>query len=163
LTASIALVFTIGKSTNNNENQLTKISLAVPCECGCPAISPQIATRIVNGEAAVLNSWLWQLLLADFSYEGRPLSYCRVTVITPKHVLTAAHSVFGWSPRYVGVFPRLHVYNASTLSPSVAYMAERIYVHESYDDQSLNDDVAVILLRTPIPLDDRVSLLNPQI
>ena len=60
LTASIALLFTIGKPTNsnNNGNQST-VTLAEPCECGCPAINPQLSTRIVNGEAAVPNSWPW--------------------------------------------------------------------------------------------------------
>jgi secreted trypsin-like serine protease len=164
LTASIALVFTIGRkntttiiNNNNNGNQST-ITLAEPCGCGCPAISPQISARIVNGEAAVPNSWPWQLLLVDFTADGIPFSYCGASLITPKHVLTAAHCVFGWSPAYVGLFPRLHDFNISSWTPSVAYMAERIYVHESYDDRTLNDDVAVIRLKTPIPLEDRVSL-----
>ncbi len=41
LAASIVLVFTIGKLTNNNNNgnQSITISLAVLCDCGCPAIS----------------------------------------------------------------------------------------------------------------------------
>ena len=36
-------------------------------------------------------------------------------------------------------------------------MAERIYVHESFDEPSGFDDIAVIRLRTPIPLDDHAS------
>jgi secreted trypsin-like serine protease len=173
LTASIALIFTVGRPTNNsknhnnnntsnnssNGNQSTIMFLAEPCECGCPAISPKITSRIINGEAAILNSWPWQLLLIQFSYEGVPRVYCGASLITPKHVLTAAHCVFGLSPRYIGVIPRLHVFNTSSWSRDVAYMAERIYVHESFDDRSGVDDVAVIRLRTPIPLDDDVSLI----
>jgi secreted trypsin-like serine protease len=160
LAASIAFVFIIRKSPNNNKgNQSTTISLAEPCECGCPAISPQLTTRIVNGEAAIINSWPWQLLLIEFSDNGKPLRYCSASLITPKHALTAAHCVFGLSPRYAGVIPRLHVYNVSAWSIDVAYMAERIYVHESYDDLSSDDDIAVIRLRTPIPIDDHVSLV----
>lgn len=160
LTASIALVFTVGQSThnnNNNGNQSSIISLFEPCECGCPTIRPQITPRIVNGEAAVPNSWPWQLLLINYSYTGVPQFYCGASLITPKHVLTAAHCVFGLSPRYVGVIPRLHDYNVSTWSTNFAYMAERIYVHESFDDRSGVDDIAIVRLRTPIVLDDRVS------
>lgn len=159
LTASIVLVFAFGKLTFNKsiENQSTKISLPEPCECGCPVVSPQITSRIINGEAATVNSWPWHLLLVRYNYQGIPRSYCGASLITPKHILTAAHCVFGYSPRYIGIIPRVYVYNASRWSKELAYMAERIYVHESYDNITLNDDVAVIRLRIPIPLDDYVS------
>ena len=160
LTASIALVFTIGKPTAAPTVVVTTAPvLAEPCACGCPAITPQITPRIVNGEGAIPNSWPWQLLLINFNSIGIPQSYCGASLITPKHVLTAAHCIFGWSPRYVGVIPRLHAFNISSWSPSIAIMAERIYAHESYDDFSLNDDIAVIRLRTAMPLDDQVNLV----
>jgi len=182
LTASIALVFTIGKptvaptaastgvptthptesstitSTVTTTITTTPSLLGEPCACGCPVITPQITPRIVNGEGAIPNSWPWQLLLVNYGPTGVPLSYCGASLITPKHALTAAHCVFGWSPRYVGVIPRLHTFNISSWSPAVSFIAERIYVHESYDDATLNDDVAVIRLRVAVPLDDRVSL-----
>ncbi|CAF3879620.1 unnamed protein product [Rotaria sp. Silwood1] len=160
LTISIALLFTIGKptkSSTNNENQLID-TLPEPCKCGCPAISPQITSKIVNDEAAIPHSWPWQLLLIVFTSQGIPRSYCGASLITTQHVLTAAHCVFGSSPRYIGVIARLHLFNISSWSPRLAYMAERIYVHESYDDVTLNDDIAVIRLRTSISLDNQVSL-----
>ena len=206
LTASIALVFTIGRptaapivtvlsststtsfttstdssttstdsSTTSTDSSTTSTTSSTtstdsstttspilpgePCACGCPAISPQITPRIVNGEGAIPNSWPWQLLLVNFNANGLPSSYCGASLITPKHVLTAAHCVFGWSPRYVGLIPRLHLFNISSWSPTIAYMAGSIFVHQSYDDLSLNDDVAVIRLRTAISLDDRASLV----
>lgn len=58
LTASIALLFTIGKPTttmSNNQDQSSNL-LPQPCICGCPAISPQVTPRIVNGETAVPHS-----------------------------------------------------------------------------------------------------------
>ena len=172
MTASIALLFTIGKptaptttpsmltttSSNGNENNSTAVVLPEPCDCGCPAISPQVTPRIVSGEGAIPNSWPWQLLLVIFNLNGQPISYCGASLITTKHVLTAAHCVFGFSPRYVGVIPRLHLFNISGWTPAVAYGAERVYVHESYDDATLNDDVAVIRLRTPVSIDDSLSL-----
>lgn len=153
LTISIALLFTIGKPTSS------QISLAEPCNCGCQAINPIITQRIVNGESAVPNSWPWQLLMVAFTPNGLPYSYCGATLITPKHALTAAHCVFGFSSRNIGVFPRQHIFNISSWSPTMAYTAQRIYLHESYDDAVLNDDVAVIRLNNPIPLDEKVSLI----
>ena len=187
LTVSIALLFTIGKPTspptipsslgptspntpppplttttsrfNGNENESISVVLPEPCDCGCPAISPQVTPRIVNGEGAIPNSWPWQLLLVIFNGVGQPVSYCGASLITTRHVLTAAHCVFGFSPRYVGVIPRLHQFNISGWTPAVAYGAQRIYVHEAYDDATLNDDVAVIRLRTPVVINNTLSLV----
>ena len=159
LVTSIALVFTIGREKNDVASQLLPSLLFEPCECGCPSVQPQITSRIVNGEAAVPNSWPWQLLLVAFTFSGIPISYCGASLISDRHVLTAAHCVFGLSPRYVGVIPRLHVFNISTWSPSVAYMAEKIFVHESYDSGTLNDDIAVIRLINRITIDNQASLI----
>lgn len=159
LTASIVLVFTLHKCSNNSkqENQSSIIFLREPCECGCPTIRPQVSGRIIRGEAAFAHSWPWQLLLVNYTSEGKPGTYCGATLISPKHVLTAAHCVFGVSPRYIVIIARLHMFNVSTWSSSARYRAERIYTHESYDDQTGADDIAVIRLRTAIPLDEYVS------
>ncbi|CAF2777134.1 unnamed protein product [Rotaria sp. Silwood2] len=154
LTMSIALLFTVEKPITSS----TTITLVEPFTCDCSVINPQITSRIVNGEAAIPNSWPWQLLLVFFTAQGWPRFYCDANLITPKHVLTAEHCVFDSSPRYVGVISHLHIFHYSTRSPSRTHIAERIYVHESYDDMTLNDDVAVICLRTNISLDYQVSL-----
>lgn len=93
-----------------------------------------------------------------FNGTGTPLSYCGASLISERHALTAAHCVFGRSPRYVAIIPRLHVFNISTLTLDMIFWAESIYVHESYDDSFLNNDVAVIRLRSPVALDEKVNL-----
>jgi secreted trypsin-like serine protease len=151
LTGSIALLFTIGRAmpttvpvpsimtttlpmqttTTNDNNSTAKVTVE-SCEYNSSVIDARFTSRIVNGEAAVPNSCPWQLFLVTLNTQGIPTSICGTSLITVSHVLTAAHCVFGHSPQYVSVIPRRHGFNIASWSPDIVFMAQKIYVHESY-------------------------------
>jgi secreted trypsin-like serine protease len=56
--------------------------------CGCPAIQPSFAPRIINGQIAVTNSWPWMAYLTMNNQRT-----CAGFLISQRHVLTAASCV----------------------------------------------------------------------
>ena len=182
LVVSIVLVFTIGRKPNvdynsSTSNTITAISssisiltattttapllltdaLAEPCTCGCPTIQPEFSVlRVVNGETAKENSWPWQLLLIVYASNGIWSSYCGASLISDRHVLTAAHCVFGHSSRFVYIFAGQHALNLD-VSPSSGFATAAIHVHESYDQVSLRHDIAIVTLKAPLRFDAYTS------
>jgi len=95
---------------------------------------------IVGGRQARAGQFPWQVSLDD----GRG-SFCGGTIINRNWVLTAAHCCDTSSPRDFDVVLGAHNLNRPT-SNQRKYSLNRIRVHPSYDDDTLNNDIA--LLRT---------------
>lgn len=54
--------------------------------------SGQIAdNRIIGGEDTTIKRWPWQVMLIKLLPGGSQLQHCGGTLVTTKHVLTAAH------------------------------------------------------------------------
>jgi secreted trypsin-like serine protease len=174
LIISITLVFTIGRPTtvdsisssfsvitvttlSTTSSSLATSVLTEPCGCGCPTVNPQFnVLRVVSGETAKANSWPWQLLLIVYASNGIWSSYCGASLISHRHVLTAAHCVYGHSPRFVYTFAGQHELNLD-VSSSAGFESVAIYVHESYDQVSGRNDIAIVILKEPMYFDAHVS------
>ena len=162
LVVSIALVFTIGPKISqrwsNTESSVK--TLSEPCRCGCPSIEPifnkqkKVSSRIINGETARAHSWPWQMVLLVIDINQIPMSFCGATLITERHVLTAAHCVHQYVPPFIYLFPGQDIFNFSTPLTS-AYPVQKVYIHEGYN-VLLHDDIAILTIGQALRFDSYI-------
>ncbi|CAF0850447.1 unnamed protein product [Rotaria sp. Silwood1] len=128
--------------------------LPTPGICGVSLIEPKPATRIVNGQSAIPHSRPYQLLLVGYFPNGTAKAYCGASLIKPTHVLTAAHCVAGYDAKDLRIFPGLHNFTSFVFNRDNGIPAQRHIAHESYNANSLSNDVAIIRLQTAVVVDN---------
>ena len=126
--------------------------MPLPGVCGVSNVTPK--SRIVNGEAVTPHSRPYQLLLVAFFDNGTAKYYCGASLIKTTHVLTAAHCVAGTPAKNIRLFPGIHDFTLDLLSLSNGVGIQQYFTHESYNNRSLSNDIAVIRLQIPLIVDN---------
>ena len=153
LLLSIILIHFIPLKENDQKRSLLN-PLMEPCQCGCQSIQPLFNNqkgRIINGESSRSHSWPWQMILLIIDVNRNPISYCGATLITDRHILTAAHCVHQHIPPFIYLFPGkdLFYFNESLTS---GYRINRIYIHEQFN-VLLHHDIAILTIEQPLRFD----------
>jgi secreted trypsin-like serine protease len=113
---------------------------------GCSAQSG-ISIKIVGGEAAASQTWGWA---ASLRYRSTGSHFCGGSIISPSHILTAAHCASALSSAsavlvYVG-----SIYLSSmTQSRGVS----NIHIHPSYSSSTYVNDISILKLSSPLDID----------
>ncbi len=96
LVVSLILFLTIGLKIIEEKRSNLLNSWYNRCECGFLSIEPLFnnKTRIINGEIAHEHSCPWEMILVRIDRNRNAISFCGATLITERHLLTAAHSSF---------------------------------------------------------------------
>lgn len=115
---------------------------------------------MVNGDEATPNSWPWQISLR---YRDYPDYYayghiCGGSLIENDLVLTAAHCVnFNSKPDMFKVTVGSHYREGSPTAVQETINVINITYHENYNDQTVENDVALLKLEWPITASDQVN------
>ncbi|CAF1426433.1 unnamed protein product, partial [Didymodactylos carnosus] len=125
-------------------------------ECGKQIITPT-QTRIVGGSEARAHSWPW---LISFQRNGG--HSCGGTLIDTQHVLTAAHCIDTEEVNsgIYSVVTGLHDHdnwNYDRRSPQRHRIA-KIFIHNQYDTNTQENDIAILRLDTPVTLSEHVNI-----
>lgn len=115
------------------------------------ALGAEISTRIVGGERAEDSAWPWQVVLYNRNKRGNFSMSCGGSLINPGWVLTAAHCVNSLAPEdYAIVEATSHIDSLlKKKGPGRLVLVRRVIRHENYNDETKENDVALLELASP--------------
>merc|ERR1711997_157653 len=113
------------------------------------------STRIVNGKTAP-SPIPWQVHLRQGSPTAGFGYFCGGTIIDAKTILTAAHCYHGKNLAATDYFVTAGVVHVQDGAGQSAFV-EKITLHESYDNVNVDNDVAILKLKTPLTFTNNVQ------
>ena len=117
-------------------------------------------TRIINGVRADKDKYpfVTALISADTA-EGESSPMCGASYIGGRYVLTASHCVVGMTAEDLDVI--VGEYDTQDPSNGQRVKVAQIYMHEAYDNVTVDNDIAVLELVSELTGVEPVSLLTP--
>nr|XP_027218652.1 transmembrane protease serine 9-like isoform X3 [Penaeus vannamei] len=120
---------------------------------GCGQVNR--ANRIVGGVETEVNEYPWMVSLVDGSGYYH---FCGGSIISSQWVVTAAHCAVGMTTSDYVLVGDHNLYSGSEANSQWMQIAE-IVNHPSYDSNTLDNDIALIRLKTEIqfPSDNKIA------
>jgi len=123
----------------------------LPSNCGQPAISPVVGEKIVGGQEAVVGSWPWQISLR---YGGSHI--CGASIIATNYVVTAAHCTYGSAMASFSLRAGRHTVSGTDANEQIG-TPQTMWQHESYNPNTINNDITLFRISTPYRFNNYVS------
>ncbi|XP_029173024.1 soluble guanylate cyclase 89Db-like [Nylanderia fulva] len=115
------------------------------CTCGLGR-----KTRIVGGNVTNIYNYPW---LVSMSKKGK--FHCAGSLITRKHVLTAAHCVQPFDIKTMRLV-LMDSHHPSISSDAIVRRIKSATIHENFNAYSFNNDIAIIEMDQPVSINDLV-------
>ena len=135
------------------------ISISILFAIGMPSYAQQskVSTKIIGGEVAPKNTY--SFITAVISANSNSISpFCGASFIGGRYVLTAAHCVYDAQAESIDVWIGGHDITISSEGQRVA--VQHIYVHEEYDSNENDYDIAVLELADVVTGVSPINLLG---
>lgn len=131
----------------------------MPDECGVVKVNPipePYHERVVRGTQTPRGTIPWQASIRAKKH-GKSVHWCGAVLISRYHLITAAHCLVGYPKGAYLV--RLGDHRSDETEPSeIEVYVENLYIHEDFrKGQHMNNDIAIILLKSPIRFNDYIQ------
>ncbi|XP_053698577.1 trypsin-1-like, partial [Sabethes cyaneus] len=117
------------------------------CKCG----RTNQVNRIVGGMETRVNQYPWMAIL-----KYGDSFYCGGTLITDRHVMTAAHCVHGFNRARISVTMLDHDRSSSSETETITSKVEHIYKHSGYSPLNYDNDIAILRLENALEMNDKL-------
>merc|ERR1712013_246072 len=129
---------------SKDEPRLEEVEL--PQDCG---ITRAGSHRVVNGLPSKLHAWPWMAALGyKNSSTGEIVYRCGATLVTARHVVTAAHCIR--QDIHTVLLGEHKIGDDNDGAQPEEFLIAKITKHENFKSGSLDDDIAVIELGTEV-------------
>nr|AAK15274.1 sea star regeneration-associated protease SRAP [Luidia foliolata] len=134
---------------------LCALAAFVYADCGVQVINP-VLNKIVGGDEAVPGSWPWQVMFRKRYWAG-DYQFCGGTLISDEWAVSAAHCFhnYGNINHYTAVVGAHDRDSVDSTQTTVGL--GKVFVHESYDTSTLDNDIALIKLSSPVSMSNYVN------
>nr|AQM58330.1 venom serine protease with cub domain 15 [Pristhesancus plagipennis] len=151
----------VSEEVDSSEFGVTRGSRGTSCNCGRRHAT---TGRVMFGKETKENEFPWMVLLNVYTHLGggrMSMSYCGASVITQRHILTAAHCVVQKNPtRPVepqNVYIKLAEHHSRiTSGKEKEVRGKELFVHENYLQRG-SHDIAVIFTDQTIEYNDFIG------
>ncbi|CAB3220212.1 unnamed protein product [Arctia plantaginis] len=131
-------------------------------QCGKVEMNRDAVPLVVNGTPTLEGQWPWQIALYQTQVRTIDNKYlCGGTLVSHRHVITAAHCVTRKKSKLevnkntLTVYLGKHNLRTSVEGVQVRFV-DRIIVHTEYNASSYSRDLAILTLREPVTYTDTV-------
>ncbi len=118
-----------------------------------------IQARIVGGQNASSGEYPFMVALVrsynDSAYIGK---FCGGILVSERHVMTAAHCVYYWSPRSIDIVANTHDLNDSAEYDRIS--VEEIHIHPDFSISDFGNDIAILELEEVVPNAQPLSIIR---
>jgi secreted trypsin-like serine protease len=114
--------------------------------------------KIIGGRPAAPNEYPWQAsLVVSWIADASQAHFCGASILNNQWIVTAAHCLVGLEATDVHVVAGTNVLSSGVLRINAA----RLITHTGYNSNTQDQDIALVELKTPLPLGTVMQQIAP--